>query len=131
MPEANLSSSSQIDTSLDSIVIPNLIEDIPGGRTLDVSAETEEVIKAGRPIIVQTSSGDHKPLAISGNAYASVPAGWTVKGILYGSVLKSKPMASIMVRGTVNEKACTDAVGLPPFVTAIYEALPLIRFTQD
>lgn len=131
MPEANLSKSSEVNTSLDSIICQNLMEDIPGGRTLDVSAETVEVIKAGRVIIVETASGDHKPLAISGGAYVSVPEGHTVKGILYGSILTSKPMASIMVRGTVNEKAAVDAAELPPYIAAHKTALPLIRFTED
>src|SRR5699024_5713048 len=39
------------------------------------------------------------------NTYDSLPNNHTYKGILVASVLKSKPFASVMVRGSVNEVA--------------------------
>lgn len=131
MPEANLSKNATIDTSNDSIVIQNLIEDHPGGKTLDVTGVTETVLKAGRVVIEETSSGDHKPLAISGGAYVSLPAGHTYQGILVASILTAKPLASIMKRGTVNEQAAIDAAELPAYPAGAKTALPLIRFTKD
>ena len=131
MPETSLNSSTQVDTSNDGIVIQNLIEDIPGGRSLDVTGVTEEVLKAGRVIIEETSSGDLKPLAISGGNYATLPGGHTYKGILAASVLTNRAMASIMQRGTVNENAAENAAGLPAYPAGAKTALPLIRFVKD
>lgn len=131
MPQAELSRNSSVDTSADSIVIANLIEDIPGGRTLDVTGVAEEVLKAGRVIIEDDNTGDLKPLAISGGNYAALPANHSYKGILVGTILTNKAMASVMVRGTVNEEAAKNAAELPAYPAGAKTALPLIRFTKD
>lgn len=131
MPETNYSKTTSVDTSMDSIVIVNLIEDIPGGRSLDVTGISEEVLKAGRVIIEETASGDLKPLGITGSSYDALPAGHTYKGILVASILKDKATASIMQRGTVNEQAAVSAAELPAYVAAMKTALPLIRFVKD
>jgi hypothetical protein len=132
MPQANLNRTpSEISAGLDEIVIVNLIEDIPGGKTLDVTGVTAEVIKAGHIIIEETATGDHKPLALSGSDYAALPGGHTYKGVLVASILTSKPMASIMVRGTVNEEAAVEQAGLPSVPAGAKTALPLIRFTKE
>lgn len=131
MPQANLTRSSSVDTSADSIVIVNLIEDIPGGRTLDVTGVTEEVLKAGRIIIEETATGNLKPLKIAGGNYEALPAGHTYKGVLVGSILTAKPMASVLVRGTVNDQAAINAHELPAVPAEAKTALSLIRFTKD
>lgn len=132
MPETNLNTSTSVDTSNDSIVIVNLIEDIPGGRSLDVTGVTEKVLKAGRIVIEETSSGDLKPLGITGSAYDALPAGHTYKGILVASILTEKAMASVLQRGTVNEQAAQSAASLPAYPAAAKTALgPLIRFIKD
>lgn len=181
-------------TGNDSIVIKENFEGIRGGKTLDVTDFAPDVIKAGHVIIVETSSGDHKPMPVTGTgaigtlgaitpgsgytngthsaialtggsgtgatadivvtggvvtsvtivapginyeaadslsaantiigggsgsgfavvvatvsedpvAYSSLPGGHTYVGILVASILKAKPMAAIMVRGTVNPNA--------------------------
>ena len=126
MPTADLSKKTSVDTSKDSIIIVNLIEDIPGGRTLDVTDVTADTLSAGHVIIANDTTGDLKPMPVSGNAYDAKPAGHTYKGVLVASILKSKPFASVLVRGTVNEVASPY-----PVTAAIKTALPLIRFTQD
>lgn len=132
MPEVLLSNGSTLDTSNDSIVIENLIEDIPGGRALDVTGVTDEVLKAGRVVIEETSSGNLKPAPISNGTYDATPTGHTVKGILVASILKTKAFASVLVRGTVNEEAAEKAAGLPPYLAAHKTALePLVRFRKD
>lgn len=122
-----------VDTSGDSVVIQKLLETIPGGRTLDVSgvAETEEVIKAGHVIIEKTADGSLLPLGITDGSYDSLPANHTYKGILYATVLKSKPLASIMVRGTVNEEAAKNVHELPSVPSGAKTALSLIRFVKN
>jgi len=50
---------------------------------------------SGFAVVVSTVSSEP-------TAYASLPASHTYVGILVASILKAKPMAAIMVRGTVN-----------------------------
>lgn len=120
----------QIDTTLDVVIIKKVVHDIPGGKTLDTTGVVEEVLKAGRVIIIETATGIHKPLAISANSYASLPAGHAYKGILIASILTKKPFASIMLGGDVNEGAVIN-YGLPAIPAGAKTALTHILFTQD
>lgn len=117
------------DTGNDTIVIVNVLEAIPGGKTLDVTGFSPDVIPAGHLIIEETSTGVLKPMPISGADYAALPASHTYKGVLISTVLKAKPFAGILVRGTVNKNA--SYYGIASVLTAVKTALPLIRFTQD
>ena len=117
------------DTGNDTIVIVKMLEAIPGGKTLDVTSYTPDVIPAGHLIIKENSTGVLKPMPISGTAYAALPASHTYEGILISTILKSKPFAGIMVRGTVNKEASFYAIA--SILAAAKTALPLIRFTQD
>lgn len=120
-----------VDTSADNVVIQRFLEDIPGGRSLDATGVTDAVLKAGRVIIRETSSGDYKPQEIAAGVYTTIPTGHTYAGVLLASVLTAKPFASIMVRGTVNDKAAQNAHELPPVLPAAKTALPLIRFIES
>lgn len=127
---ANLTTQgSGYDTGNDTIVIVKVLEAIPGGKTLDVASYTPDVIPAGHLIIEETSTGVLKPMPISGANYAALPASHTYAGVLISTILKSKPFAGIMVRGTVNKNA--SFYGIASVLTAVKTALPLIRFTQD
>jgi hypothetical protein len=119
-----------VDTSNDSVVIVQNLETIPGGSALEVTGFTLEIINAGHLIIEQTASGVLKPMPVADNAYAALPAGHTYKGVLVASILKAKPGAAIMVRGTVNDAAFKNGTG---FITPAdaKTALVLIRFTKD
>lgn len=116
----------QIVTGKDSIVISRYVAGLTGGRTLDVTgvAEGVDVIPAGTIIIAK--NGTYKPLAISEGAYASLGEGEAYVGVLYQSVLKAKPAASIMTIGTVNEAACPA-----PFPAAFKTAVPTISLIKD
>lgn len=120
---------SSYDTSNDTIVIVQNLETIPGGKTLDVTSFTPDVIPAGHLIIEETSTGVLKPMPVTGADYAALPASHTYKGVLISTILKSKPLAGILVRGTVNKNA--SFYGIASVLTAVKAALPLIRFTQD
>ena len=61
--------------------------------------------------------------------YASLPADHTYAGILIASIPTSKPLAGIMVRGTVNVNACPFP--MTAILSAVKAALPLIVFTSD
>jgi hypothetical protein len=120
---------SSYDTGNDSIVIVKVLEAIPGGKTLDVTGFTPDVIPSGHLLIEETATGVVKPMPISGANYGALPASHTYKGVLISTILKSKPFAGIMVRGTVNKNA--SFYGIASVLTAVKTALPLIRFTQD
>lgn len=119
-----------VDTSYDGTTIPRCFETIPGGRSLDTTGFTAEVIQAGHLIIEETATGVLKPMPVSGTAYGTLPASHTYKGILVASILTAKPLAAIMVRGTINEESFKNATG---FVTpgAAKTQLTLIRFVKD
>jgi hypothetical protein len=117
------------DTGNDTIVIVKVLEAIPGGKTLDVASFTPDVIPAGHLIIKETSTGVLKPMPVTGAAYAALPASHTYEGVLISTILKSKPFAGILVRGTVNQAASFYTIS--SVLTAVKAALPLIRFTQD
>lgn len=118
----------EINDTLDSIVIVNALGDVPGGRTLDVSgvADGTTVIAAGH-VIVKTADGAYKPLGVADGAYAAIASGETAVGILKVSVLVSDPRAAIMTMGQVNAAAGAKAVGAP-YTDAIKTALPNIQF---
>jgi hypothetical protein len=114
------------DAGLDSVIIANYLEGIPGGRALDVSGFPDTVISAGHVVIRETATGNYKPMPVSGDAYDSLPAGHTVEGVTVSTVTTDEASVSIMVRGSVNRVASRY-----PVTSAIELALPLIRFTQD
>lgn len=131
MPTADLSRSFSVDTSGDSVVIQEQLEVIPGGRTLDVTGVTAEALKAGHVLIEETATGNIKPLGITSGAYVTLPTGHTYKGILYTTILTAKPLASILVRGTVNEEAAKNVHELPSVPAGAKTALSLIRFVKN
>jgi len=128
----DLGKSATIDTSADCVVIQKFIEDVPGGRSLDVSGlpDADTVLLAGHLVIRETATKEYKALGITGGAYVALPAAHTYEGVVRASVKKSEPLASIMVRGSVNQKAATDAQGLPAYPQAAKDALDLIRFVE-
>ncbi|WCM42397.1 hypothetical protein MG290_01635 [Flavobacterium sp. CBA20B-1] len=117
------------DTGNDTIVIPRVMETVIGGRTLDTTGFTPEIIKAGTVVIKEDSTGDHKPMPLNSNAdaYEALPAGHSFVGVVISTVDAKKPFVGICVRGTVNEIASP----YPP-TTAIKNGLaPLIRFIKE
>jgi len=120
-----------IIASHDNKVIVDQFQEIRGGRSLDVTGFTPEVIYAGHPIIKDTATGDYKPfpLNVSNDGYGTLPADHTYVGILNASILTKKPAAGILVRGTVNPNAMQfDASAI---LAALKTALPLIDFRTD
>lgn len=122
--EAELGSQMTVDTTNDNIVVPVCLEDIPGGKTLDVTGWPDTVIPAGHPIILD-DDGEYKPIAINAGAIDNAKAAKTV-GILTATILAEKPFAPIMVRGSVNEGALTYAIP-----AECKTPLSLIRFFEE
>jgi len=115
----------------DNIVIVDNLQSIRGGRTLDVTDFAPDVIKAGHVIIKETATGEYKPMPINdgGTAYDLLPKDHVYEGILINTVLKTRPMAGILVRGTVNYKAAPYP--MDSILAAVKTALPLIDFRED
>ena len=68
----------------------------------------------------------------NGNTYyvlGSLPANHSYAGILYKSILKTKPTAAVMTRGQVNVKALYFP--MDDILSAVKSALPLIEFIED
>lgn len=119
----------ELNDGYDGIVIVNALGDIPGGRTLDVSGEPSDtkVIRAGRILVQDGTSGEVSPLGISDGAYASLPDGCSYLGVLKATIPVSDPRAAILMVGQVNAAAAQAANGAP-VSDEIKAGLPLIQF---
>lgn len=130
MAVANLKrATTEVIDGTDNIVIVDNFQTIRGGRTLNVDGFNGDVIKAGHIIIKEDSSGEYKPMPVSGDAYGSLPSGHSYAGVLVASIQKNKPFAGIMVRGTVNLNAVPFT--MTSILTAVKTALPLVDFRKD
>ncbi len=115
---------------LDNVVIRNVIDTIPGGRALNVTGYTPDVIKAGHVIIKDSVSGDFKPMPVTAaGAYDSLPASHSYVGVCVSSIRKDNAACSIMIRGTLNTNAVPYSMSsiLSDFKTAC----PHILCTTD
>ena len=127
--KANLSNGSEVlGFGLDSVVIAHYVGGIAGGRTLDVSDFTEDIIKAGHIVIRSTTDGTvYKPMPVSGGSYGTLPTGFEYVGVVVNSVSKAQPVVGIMNSGEVNDAACPFE--MPSAVrTAIKTAVPTLIF---
>lgn len=133
----NLTNTSyQMNTDNESLVWKVNTMDITGGRSLDVTGFTPEVIAAGHVIIHETASGTFpsgtfKPMPVNGGAtaYAALPAGHTYAGIVKANALTSKPFVGIGTGGQVNPDVCP--YDLDTILAAVKTALPHIQFMAD
>ena len=127
MATVNLNrNNSLIDDGNDYKVIVRDLADIPGGRALDVSNWTPEVIRAGHIIKHNTVTDEYAPLGLTGSnndTYASLSENEEYAGVLKVSILKDKAMAAIMTVGEVNAAASPYAVS-----STIAAGLPQIKF---
>lgn len=112
-----------VNDGLDSKVIIRDLADIPGGRALDVSSWSDEVIKAGHIIKHNTVTDEYAPLGVSDGSYASLGENEEYAGVLKVSILKAKAAAAILTMGEVNA-ACSPY----PVTSTIKSGLPQIKF---
>ena len=137
----------QLNFGKDDIITQKWIAGIKGGRALDVTDYPLDVIYAGTPVIVK--DGNYKPFPLvqktetvdeetvpvvdeNGNPVyelGTLPANHSYAGILYKSILKTKPAASIMTQGQVNDAAMY--FDFSSIKSAFKSACPLIEFVQD
>lgn len=121
----------KIDFTRDTIIIRNIFQTIRGGATLDVTGFTPDVIYSGHPIINEIGTNEYKPMPVNaaGDQYAALPANHEYAGILISSILKTKPFAGILVRGSVNYEATYIPYGA--ILADLKEKLNLITFVKD
>lgn len=116
----------ELNDGLDCIVVVQSLSEIPGGRTLDVSEVTEDIIKSGHILVIDDKTKAVSPLKIASGKYEAVGAGKTVYGVLKATVLKRNPQAAIITAGQINVAASPA-----PVTDEIKEALPRIGFLYE
>lgn len=87
----------------DSIIIVQNDYDIPGGKVLDTTGFADTHIVAGHGVIIETATGEYKPLPAGDDA--AIPVGHTAAGVVIATVLTSKPAVGVMQHGVVNNAA--------------------------
>lgn len=123
-----------IITGNDSIVIVDNFQSIRGGRTLDATGFTADVIPAGHVIIKETSSGIHKPMPVTdasdGNVatvgtvtpgtgytngtYENVPlSGGTGSGALATVVVASTVVSTVTITDGGKDYTVADVLTVP------------------
>lgn len=121
-------------TGNDSIVIVDNFQSIRGGRSLDVTGYTPEVINAGHVIIMQTSNKEYKPMpatapytagvatlgsvtpgtGYTNGTYENVPlTGGTGAGVLATVVVASTVVSTVTVTKAGAGYAVADILGVP------------------
>lgn len=114
------------DTGNDTIAVPLVLETLVGGCTLDIDGFAPDVIKAGHVVIKDNTSENHKPMPVSGDAYATMPAGHSYVGVVISSVRTKKPFVGVSLRGSANKVAAPYTV-----TKAIEDGLPRINFFKE
>lgn len=109
----------------DQVVFKKRIAFLDGGRSLDVTGVTEKALYAGHIIVKDTTTGEFKPVTVSGENFEAAAEGTVIVGILADSIFTDKAFASILVAAVINEKAMPYK--LPEAVkTALKTACPSI-----
>ena len=126
------SKKTQIVFGNDSVVIQKYISGIKGGRTLDMTDYALSVVHAGQ-VVITDGKGLYKPMPVEGSegnyVYCSLPAGFNYAGVVYRSVVASKPAVSIMTMGEVNIAALP--VKMDTIMSEFKAACPHIDFIKD
>lgn len=113
----------------DPIVIRHFGDGIKGGKVLDVTGYGEEFIRAGHVVIKETATGVYKPMPVSADAYASLPAGHEYVGVVVANKETAEPFVGIMTDGEVNDVA--SPYPLDSILSDFKAAVPTIRFDHD
>lgn len=120
----------EIISEKDSVVIRNYVDGIKGGKVLDVSGFTGDVIKTGH-VIIKSNTDVYKPMPINndGTAYGSLPANHTYVGVSMTTMPKTEPIVGIMTAGEINDTAAP--YDFSTIASAFKTAVPTIRFDHD
>lgn len=92
-------------------------------------ATTDTSVTDGKTYYVKGQEGKVDEDGNKVYAYDSLPAGASYEGILYRSILKEKPAASILIDGVVNDEVMKIKLGA--IESAFRAAVPHIIFNHD
>ncbi len=127
----------------DSLVVREYYTSTDGGVSLDTTGFTNPYIRSGHIIIRKTAAeadGTYlfKPMPVTGNAYAALPADHQYYGFLVQSVPTDKPFAGVTQHAKINPlvgaNAAAQAAGvydMTSLLTDLKEALPHVIFQGD
>lgn len=126
-PEKN-----KYDSGMDAVVIRQYNGGITGGRALDYTNFTDDVINAGHVIVKKLVDGvyEYKPLEVSDGKYADKASDEEFAGVVVRSRLKGEGVA-IMDDGRVNDEAMPYQFKDDTQRAAIKTALPNLIFEHD
>lgn len=129
--ESNKVETAKFNASLDTVTIRQYIGGLTGGRALDYTGFTDDVIKAGHVIVKKTVEDEvvYSPLGVKDGAYKALADGESYAGVVVATKNNGEAVA-IMDNGRVNDEAVpypiTDAMK-----TAIKAVLPQLIFEHD
>lgn len=94
-----------VNSGKDGIIIRKHIAGLEGGRLLDTTGYSLEVIPCGIPVAVKTANGvtTHKPIVPASNAF-TLPEGFTFEGVASATAKAGLP-TPVMFAGVVNKTA--------------------------
>lgn len=120
------------DTGNDAVVIRQYLGGITGGRALDYSNFTDEVIRAGHIIVRKEIDGvyEYSPLETEGGKYKDKDSDAEFAGVVVRSRVKGEAVA-IMDNGRVNDIAMPYEFKDTTQREAIKTALPCLVFEHD
>lgn len=121
----------EVSLGADSIVIRQYVSGILGGKVLDTTNFTPEVIKAGHIVIRDIENDVYKPMPLNaeGTAYASLPIGHEYVGVVVATKLTKEPQVGIMYAGEVNDVASPYPINT--IKSAVLAAVPTLVFKHD
>jgi hypothetical protein len=129
--ESNKVETAKFNASLDTVTIRQYNGGLTGGRALDYTGFTDDVIKAGHVIVKKTVEDEvvYSPLGVENGAYKALADGESYAGVVVATKNNGEAVA-IMDNGRVNDEAVpypiTDAMK-----TAIKAVLPQLIFEHD
>lgn len=118
----------------DDVVIRQYIGGVIGGRTLDMTYFSEDVIQAGH-VVIRALDEDgvnyiYKPMPVEDGAYAALPSNYEYAGVVVRSKPADEPFVGIMDNGRVNDIAMPYPL-TTDMKTAIKTTLPNLIFEHD
>lgn len=117
------------DSGKESVVIRKYLNGITGGVVLDTTGFSEKFIQCGHVIILDTTSGEYKPMPVSNGAYASLPDSCEFVGVSMTTVPVDTPHIGVITAGEVNDKAVPYSVD--SIKAAIKTAVPTLQWGHD
>lgn len=114
----------------DSIVIRSYVDGIKGGKVLDMTGFEPEVLKTGH-VVIKSNTGVYKPMPLSGDAYASLPANHSYVGICVTTTewKKEGSLVGIMTIGEFNDAAAP--YDFSTIAADFKAAVPTINYDND